>query len=218
MIWIIIELGIGLAIIVFIGIIFEFLKSMLKSLIGERKTNLLLGILFVLSSVLNGFIAVDTILSTYYLYSENSFFGMLFCFIFGVISISSLYIAYILIISNEEFYNYLILIIFAAFSYLSMYMINNLNTEISAKSYKNIESIHEKIRTNSLLNEKYKNIFSEITQDKIITQREYRKLEKLERYFDYLQQQKIDAQKRIDENNIRNKKLKEAKQKILISE
>ena len=214
MIWIIIELGIGHAITIFIGIIFEFLKS----LIGERKTNLLLGILFVLSSVLNGFIAVDTILSTYYLYSDNSFFGMLFCFIFGVISISSLYIAYILIISNEEFYNYLILIIFAAFSYLSIYMINNLNAEISAKSYKNIESIHEKIRTNSLLNEKYKNIFSEITQDKIITQREYRKLEKLERYFDYLQQQKIDPQKCIDENNIRNKKLKEAKQKILINE
>ena len=188
-----VEFGIGLVLFVLLSIFFEVLKH----IIGERRLNLLLGFIFLISAFLNGFISVDIFLFSHFLYNTNSLSEILFELIFGIVSLSSLYISYSLILENKQFYNYAVFMLIFLFSYFSIYMIRNLNKEIRIEDYKNIEVIHKKIENNIEINEKFKKIFLDIKQDNFISVREYRKLKKLEKYFKFLQQQKGELEESI---------------------
>lgn len=194
----------------------DFIIGLLEKILGKRNTNLLLGLLFLYSAILTSSVLIDTISYGLYIYNSIDTSSIIFYSIFGFITLSSLYSSYNLLINDESLDGVGLFVVSLFGVYISFILLHGVKSEIKPSEYKHLSKIYEIVKSNPKTKKLYNTVFSEITKDNIVTVKEYRKLTKIEKYYNYLNQEIMNNKKIINETYQKQQYLQEVKQKYLI--
>ena len=195
-------------------VIIGYLLQYLSTFIGDRKVNIILAIVSLMSALVCSVVMYIMIRDEMFIYNSIDI-SIVTYIIINLLSIYiCLYACYKLISlkdtpSSRWIYTAPIVVLFIYGSFLA-----NSFSEIDSDKYKKLASYSKELSSNSEVKALYDEYFPKYSSDNIITSREFNKLRKINNYKYYLKENQIRSNHSDTEEMTKKKYLDEAKENL----
>ena len=197
---------------------FSIIETFLIRTLGQRLTTVLIKVIFIIAMFTIGYMIIDMILHSLYLYNTlfDNIFGSII--VYGLLGLG-LFLSFTIALtynfsSNELGIPKIIAIIISIPVLISVMAITSMTQEISASEYKNIDTIYQKVQGDKKLKKLFSDKYSNFSQDDFISRREYRIFTRIGKYFDYVQQKNINNRLKIQDETLKKNYIEDMKRKI----